>query len=215
MLPVTDPCRMLDAMALAATLAAQPDVSGNTQHRVQRQTRGGDGQKRRLVAINPGRAAEPIGLCDRTQAPADPGRTGFQAPAGSAVQHQTRKITDPPCSLARACEVGHADGRDESVPAPGGLRPRQLICRSAALGRVKGLLRGSEDGERRRDRALALQRGAPVRRADDALVERTARRGFCFATQDQSMEVTTIARRGSAARGITPTRWPRRQPASS
>jgi hypothetical protein len=186
MLLVTDHYRVRDATALAAALAAQPDVSGDAQQSWHRETRGGDGQLRSLVAINPGRAADRIEVFYRTQRLADEGRAWFDALAGSAVEHLTREITDPAGSLARAHkgkggdlersagtastatglppevlaqaleEVIHrhyAHWADETIPALGGLTPRQAIATPAGLERVKGLLREYEDGERRQSAA--------------------------------------------------------------
>ncbi|MDP1901551.1 MAG: hypothetical protein Q8K96_14015 [Rubrivivax sp.] len=180
MLLVTDHYRVRDAVALAAALAAQPDVSGDAQQSWHRETRGGDGQLRSLAAINPGREADRIEVFYRTQRLADEGRTWFEALARSAVQHLTREITDPAGSLARASAASDVDAPtsaaspasglppevlaqaleqfihrhyahwcDETIPALGGLTPRQAITTSTGLERVKGLLREYEDGERR------------------------------------------------------------------
>jgi hypothetical protein len=111
MLLVTDHYRVRDAVALAAALAAQPDVSGDACTSWHRETRGDDGQLRSLAAINPGREADRIEVFYRTQRLADEGRAWFEALAGSAVQYLTREITDPAGSLAR----GH-DGGDAETP---------------------------------------------------------------------------------------------------
>ena len=189
MLLVTDHYRVRDAVALAAALAAQPDVSGNAQQSWHRETRGGDGQLRSLVAINPGREADRIEVFYRTQRLADEGRAWFEALAGRAVQHLTREITDPAGGLARAHDGDdagmpaaaaspasdlppevlaqaleqfihqhYARWCDETIPALGGLTPRQAITTSTGLERVKGLLREYEDGERRQCAA----QGRPV-----------------------------------------------------
>lgn len=47
----------------------------------------------------------------------------------------------------------YAHGSDETIPALGGLTPRQAIQTPAGLERVKGLLREYEDGERRQSAA--------------------------------------------------------------
>ncbi len=185
---VTDHYRVQDAAALAAALAAQPDVSGDAQQSWHRETRGGDGQLRSLAAINPGREADRIEVFCRTLRLADEGRAWFEALAGSAVQHLTREIADPAGSQAHAGEAGDVDAPtaaaspasslppevlarafeefihrhyahwcDESIPALGGLTPRQAITTPAGLERVKGLLRAYEDGERRQSAA----RGRP------------------------------------------------------
>ena len=178
MLLVTDHYRVRDAAALAAALAAQPDVSGNAQQSWHRETRGSDDELRSLLAINPGREADRIEVFYRTQRLADAGRTWFEALAGSAVQHLTREITDPASSVASAHEDGYAATPaaetpapsmppevmaqvfeqfihrhyahwcDETIPALGGLTPRRAITTPAGLERVKGLLREYEEGER-------------------------------------------------------------------
>lgn len=182
MLLVTDHYRVRDAAALAAALAAQPDVSGDAQQSWHRELRGDDGQLRSLVAINPGREADRIEVFCRTQRLADEGRAWFEALAGSAVQHLTREITDPAGVMARAGEAvdaprpaaspasalppevlaqaieqfirrHYAHWCDETIPALGGLTPRQAIKTAAGLERVKGLLREYEDGERHQSAA--------------------------------------------------------------
>ena len=59
----------------------------------------------------------------------------------------------PPEVLAQALEQvihrHYAHWREETIPALGGLTPRQAITTSTGLERVKGLLREYEDGERR------------------------------------------------------------------
>lgn len=108
LLLVTDHYRVLDEAALAASLASQPDVSGDAQQGWDRMTAGTDGVQRSLSTINPGRSTDRVELFHRTQRLADVGRTWFEGVAGAAVQHLTREITDPAGHLARA------DGSDAS-----------------------------------------------------------------------------------------------------
>ena len=126
MLLVTDHYRVRDVAALAAALAAQPDVSGDAQQSWHRETRSGDGQLRSLVAINPGREADRIEVFYRTQRLADEGSAWFEALAGSAVQHLTREITDPAGSLARAQERGDAETPAAATSPASGLPPEVL-----------------------------------------------------------------------------------------
>lgn len=60
----------------------------------------------------------------------------------------------PPEVMAQAIEQvlhrHYANWADETIPALGGLTPRQAITTPAGLERVKGLLREYEDGEQRR-----------------------------------------------------------------
>ena len=123
---VTDHYRVHDAVALAAALAAQPDVSGDAQQSWHRETRSGDGQLRSLVAINPGREANRIELFYRTQRLADEGRTWFEALAGSAVQHLTREITDPAGSLAKSAKEGAGHAPQAPASSASGLPPELL-----------------------------------------------------------------------------------------
>jgi hypothetical protein len=99
---VTDHYRVLDAAALAASLASQPDVSSDAQQGWNRMIEGADGAQRSLSTINPGRRTDRVELFHRTQPLADEGRAWFEGVAGAAVQHLTREITDPAGHLARA-----------------------------------------------------------------------------------------------------------------
>lgn len=102
LLLVTDHYRVLDAAVLAASLASQPDVSGNAQQGWNRLIEGADGAQRSLSTINPGRSTDRVELFHRTQRLANDGRAWFEGVAGAAVQHLTREITDPAGHLARA-----------------------------------------------------------------------------------------------------------------
>ena len=131
MLLVTDHYGVRDAVALAAALAAQPDVTGDArQGRHRGETRDGDGQLRSLMAINPGREADGKEVVCRTQRLADENRTWFVALAGSAVQHLTRVITDPAGSLTRA----HAGNDDVEAPqsaaSPAPAPPPEALARA-------------------------------------------------------------------------------------
>lgn len=129
MLLVTDHYRVQDAVALAAALAVQPDVSGDARQGWHRETRGGDGQLRSLVAINPGREADRIEVFCRTKRLADEGRAWFEALAGSAVRHLTREITDPAGSLARADGAGDGDA-PTSAASPTSALPPELLAQA-------------------------------------------------------------------------------------
>lgn len=102
LLLVSDHYRVLDAAVLAASLASQPDVSGDAQQGWNRMVEGADGAQRPLSTINPGRRTDHVELFHRTQPLAEIGRTWFEGVAGAAVQHLTREITDPAGHLARA-----------------------------------------------------------------------------------------------------------------
>lgn len=109
LLLVTDHYRVLDAPALAASMASQPDVHGDAQQGWDRMIESADGGQRSLSTINPGRSTDRVELFYRTQRLADDGRAWFEGVAGAAVQHLTREITDPAGHLARA--VGVDTGR--------------------------------------------------------------------------------------------------------
>jgi hypothetical protein len=102
LLLVTDHYRVLDAAALATSLATQPDVSGDAQQGWNRIIEGADGARRSQSTLNPGRSTDRVELFHRTQRLADVGRTWFEGVAGVAVQHLTREITDPAGHLARS-----------------------------------------------------------------------------------------------------------------
>ena len=99
---VTDHYRVLDAVALSAALAAEPDVTGDAQQGWQRLSKDADRLQRIRTSVNPGRAADRIELFHRTQRLADEGRAWFESLANTAVQHLTREITDPAGHFARA-----------------------------------------------------------------------------------------------------------------
>lgn len=168
---ITDHYRVHDAAALAQTLQAQPDITGDFVQGWHRDCDAGAGMMRSLAAINPGRTPDRIEVFYRTQRLADEGRAWFDALAGSAVQHLTREVTDPrsPAALAGASGKAsaepaldaetmsavmeqflhsqYANWADEPIPVLGDKTPRQAIKTPAGLERVKGLLREYEDGE--------------------------------------------------------------------
>lgn len=102
LLLVTDHYRVHDAAALAASMASQPDVSGDASQGWHRLVEGSDGAQRSLSTINPGRSTDRVELFHRTQRLADAGRAWFEGVPGAAVQHLTREITDPAGHLARS-----------------------------------------------------------------------------------------------------------------
>lgn len=177
MLLITDHYRVIDPTALAAALAAQPDVDGDPQLGWHRDTPSDDGVVRSLVAINPGQSSSRIELFYRTQRLADDGRAWFDALAGAAVKHLTREVTDPRSATARAGAAEktrkpptldpaemtaamtqilhrhHAHWADEPGPLLDNKTPREAMKTPAGLERVKGLLRTYETGEAEMARA--------------------------------------------------------------
>lgn len=109
LLLVTDHYRVLDAAALAASMASQPDVEGDARQGWNRLIEGADGALRSLSTINPGRSIDRVELFHRTQRLADDGRAWFEGVAGATVQHLTREITDPAGHVARV--GGNTSGR--------------------------------------------------------------------------------------------------------
>ena len=169
---VTDHYRVLDAAALAASLAAHADVAGDAQIGWRREAAGADGAFRSLAAINPGKQPDRIEIFYRTQRHADEGRAWFDTLAGAAARHLSRDVTDPqgalrtakrgmplakappalpPGQLADGIEQvlrrRYARWADEPLPSLNGKTPRQAIATAAGLERVKGLLRSYEHGE--------------------------------------------------------------------
>ena len=119
LLLVTDHYRVLDAAALAAALASQPDVGGDAQQGWNRLIDGADGARRSLSTINPGRSTDRVELFHRTHRLAHEGRAWFEGLAGAAVLHLTREITDPAGHLVRTAG-GDTSGmpRSSSTSAP-------------------------------------------------------------------------------------------------
>ncbi len=78
-----------------------------------------------------------------------------ETPAAAATMSPASDL--PPEVLTQALEKvihrHYAHWCDETIPALGGLTPRQAIVTPAGLERVKGLLREYEDGERRQSAA--------------------------------------------------------------
>ena len=125
---VTDHYRVLDAAALAASLAGCSDVAGDAASGWRRELEGDDGAFRSLAAINPGKRPDRIEIFYRTQRHADEGRAWFDALAGAAVRHTSRKITDPQGvlpSIQPGRPAGTRSGRS-TTKAPPMLSPDQL-----------------------------------------------------------------------------------------
>ncbi|HRD95363.1 MAG TPA: hypothetical protein PLA97_03045 [Rubrivivax sp.] len=125
LLLVTDHYRVIDAAALAASMASQPDVHGDAQQGWNRLIEGADGARRSRSTLNPGRSIDRVELFHRTQRLADDGRAWFEGVAGAAVQHLTREITDPAGHLARADSGNSSRGpRSSTAPPNRTCRPR-------------------------------------------------------------------------------------------
>ncbi len=164
---VTDHYRVVDEAALAAALAASPDVTGDAASGWRREA-GGDGPTRSLAAIGQTKGGR-LEVFYRTQRLADEGRAWFEAVAGEAVQHLAREVVDPTSekaleaaldaeaaedeggaklspealgeAVAEVLQRTYANWADEPIPALGDRTPRQAAATPAGLERVKGLLR--------------------------------------------------------------------------
>jgi hypothetical protein len=172
---ITDHYRVLDWDALEATLAACPDVQGSRATGWMREAPGGDGQPRVVAALNLGKRANRLEPFYRSQRLADEGRAWLDQLAGASLRWLRRESVDPASILARtpgaildtpplpagptgpavdeaieqAMRRAYADWADQPIPALNDRTPRQAIGTPAGLERVKGLLRGYEDGEAR------------------------------------------------------------------
>ncbi len=164
LLLLTDHYRVLDAAALAASLASQADVSGDAQQGWNRMIEGADGAQRSLSTINPGRSTDRVELFHRTQWLADGGLAWFEGLAGVAVQHLTREITDPAGHRASAPSPLRQLGRRDdsrsgrSLAASGQRHPGGPEMREGPAARVRGR------------RAPAVRRPRAARRVPPVLV---------------------------------------------
>lgn len=180
----TDHYAVQDWDALAAALAAQPDVQGDWEAGWDRLLDCDDGQIRSQATISRKPGGRQMAVLYRTAGLAERGRAWFDALAGDSVKFELRELSDPkgllsragmqlsqaqqnsalPAgldahSLAQAMETvilrTYANWADEPIPALGGRTPRQAIQSAPGRERVKGLLRSYQDGEARQ----AVQQG--------------------------------------------------------
>ena len=176
MLFTTDYYAVHDWDALAAALAARPDVEGDRQAGWNRLQDCDDGQTRSQAAINIEPDRQRVGVFYNTAVKAKQGRAWFDALVGDSVTFQLREVSDPKEVMARASaqptqgrrtsampegfdantlgdfietalKRHYANWPDEPIPALGGRTPRQAILNVQGMERVKGLLRSYEDGE--------------------------------------------------------------------
>jgi hypothetical protein len=96
--------------------------------------------------------SDPAGHLARTGSP-----DAIRAPKSGRTAAAASAQSLPPEVMAQAIEQvlhrHYAKWADESIPALGGLTPRQAITTPSGLERVKGLLREYEDGERQQSAA--------------------------------------------------------------
>jgi len=180
----TDHYDVLDWVALAAALSAQPDVLGDRERGWDRLVESDDGLTRSLATITAEPAGKRVSAQYKTAGLAASGRAWFDALAGASVKFRLQEVSDPkgmlssaaasparsapaarlpegldPKELAQAIasvvKRTYANWADEPIPALDGQTPRQAIKTAAGLERVKGLLRSYEDGESQ----MAAQQG--------------------------------------------------------
>ena len=173
---VTEHYEVRDWPALAAALAAQPDVQGDREAGWDRLLTHDDGLTRPQATITPQPGGRRVALRYPTAGLAEQGRAWFDALAGDSVTFQLREVSDPIGALsnryasglvaqanptmlagvdaaalaeavASAIQRSYANWADEPIPALADRTPRQAMQSAAGLERVKGLLRSYEDGE--------------------------------------------------------------------
>ena len=107
--------------ALAAALAAQPDVQGDRQAGWDRLLDCDDGQTRSQASINIKAGGQRVGVFYRTAALAEQGRDWFDALAGKSVKFRLREVSDPKGVMSRArMQAPHAQVKTGSA-MPAGL----------------------------------------------------------------------------------------------
>lgn len=172
----TDHYAVRDWDALAAALAAQPDVQGDRATGWDRLLDCDDGQTRSQAGISAKPGGQRVDVFYKTATLAEQGRTWFDALAGDSMKFELREVSDPKGLLSRAdvsasparaaspmpagldaktlgdaietvIKRSYANWADEPIPALDGRTPRQAIQSASGLERVKGLLRSYEDGE--------------------------------------------------------------------
>lgn len=173
---IADHYEVRDWDALAAALAAQPDVHGSREAGWDRSLGCDDGLTRSLAMIEPQLDGRRVAVRYKTVGLAEQGRAWFDTLAGDTVKFLLQEVSDPkglpsqtgaqqtlaaqgpgqpeglsPEALADAIEgVIHrtyARWADEPIPVLGDQTPRHAIGSAAGLERVKGLLRSYENGE--------------------------------------------------------------------
>jgi hypothetical protein len=175
---IEDDYEVVDPAALAAALAACPDVRGDAREGWARLDDPDAEMARPLTSINPGDTPGQVTLFHRTQATAEAGREWFEKLAGAAVRRAARRVTDPREVLGRSDDASQADDPtpefapaelneifervirrtyanwcDEPIPALDSKTPRQCMSSRAGRERVRHLLRMYETGERRQAEA--------------------------------------------------------------
>jgi SEC-C motif/Antitoxin Xre/MbcA/ParS C-terminal toxin-binding domain len=167
----TDHYRVKDKAALAAALAAQPDVDGDEQHGWARLENPEAEFPRPILSINPGKTEDRVEVFARTRKMADEGEAWFQEVAGASVELIGREITDPtsPEALAAAADSKlepfdmsqlpenfwqsyaennlYKDWADVPIPSLDGKTPRDAIATEEGRRRVSDLLESYRRGE--------------------------------------------------------------------
>ena len=124
----TDHYAVQDWDALAAALAARPDVQGDRQAGWDRLLEGDDGQTRSQASINIEAGGQRVGVFYKTAALAEQGRDWFDALAGKSVKFRLREVSDPKGVMSRAqVQAPHAQVKTSSA-LPAGLDAETLAA---------------------------------------------------------------------------------------
>ena len=182
---VTDHYRVRDWVAFTLALSLEKAIEGDRESGWVSLFEGEDGKLRSRLNVDLGKRADRIKVSYRTQRYADEGRPWFEGVAGDAIAFASREIVDPigllaksqpdegkplPSAgqlppealteiMAKAIHEHYANWTNETVPALGGMTPREAIQSPEGLEQVKFLLHSYEHGEARQAKN---QNRAPV-----------------------------------------------------
>ena len=133
MLFTTDHYAVQDWDALAAALAAQPDVQGDRKASWDRLLDCDDGQTRSRAAINVEAGSQRVGVFCKTAVLAEQGRDWFDALSGKSVKFRLREVSDPKGVMSRArVQAPHAQVKSSSA-MPAGLDAETLAAAMEAV----------------------------------------------------------------------------------
>ena len=133
MLFTTDHYAVQDWDALAAALAAQPDVQGDREAGWDRLLDCDDGQTRSQASINAEAVGQRVGVFYKTAVLAEQGRDWFDALAGNSVKFQLRKLSDPREVMLRArVQAPYAQAKTSSA-MPAGIGAETLAVAMEAV----------------------------------------------------------------------------------
>ena len=122
----TDHYDVLDWDALAAALAAQPDVHGDRDSGWDRLLVGADGLSRPQATVAPEPGGARVAVQYKTAGLAERGRAWFDALAGDAVKFRLRELSDPKGMLARSAAMAGGSASQAPTGLPPGLDAEAL-----------------------------------------------------------------------------------------